>query len=237
MWNIVICEPNKSFTGRFSDQIRKFYESRNFDINIQIYHSGMTLSANVEKPMNLIFLNTRPDGNSDYDLAKRITELHPKARLIFLSDHDEDVFEAINYHPYRYIRKQYWDKELGDALDSLWAAEHQGHFILIKQKRVTTAIPIDDILYLESAGHYVVFHCAGRTYRMRDKLATFEPMLTAQYFIHPAKSYLINCAAIEKFGPTIFLKNGGRISCSKPRYQDTILLYEKYVKEMHPDSQ
>lgn len=237
MWNIVICDQDELYAQHLAKALSEFYETRSFETNIRIFLDGNTMVDSPNEDLDLILLNTRPGGGRmDYVLAKQIQANHPKAQIIFMSDYDDDIFEAIKYHPFCYIRKMHWRRELIAALENLWETIHKGHFLQIKLKRRIVAIMIDDIMYLESSGHYVVFHCTRETYRTREKLPYFIEKLKGMYFVQPSKSFLVNCDYVDKCTDKFILKNGEEIVCTKTRYRATIDFYKKYVREMHVEN-
>lgn len=237
MWNIVVCDQDESFGEQVGMELFKFYSSRDFDVNIRIYPS---VSPNVSPlilqsvtPLHLIVLNTRYDGRQACALVKQILDFHPRAHIFFLSEHDEDIFDAVKYHPYAFIRKQVWETELKDALNNLWEAEHKGRYVYLRQNRRDIALLIDEIMYLESYGHYVIFHCRGGiTYRTREKLPFYQEKLKSFYFIQPSKGYLVNCAYIDSCKNSILLTNGEIIWCARTRYREAMDDYAKYLHEM-----
>lgn len=238
MWNIAIVDSDARFAARLKEQVESFYTKHNFDTNIQVYTRGSQAKEMCDFPWNLLFINTRLSDMNGYVLTesllanqRRIPD-KKRIRVIFLSDYNTDVFSAFRHQPFRYIRKKNWQKELAEALSSLWKAEHEGHCLLLRQNRRIKAIPIDEILYLESVGHYVEVHCSDQIHQTRDKLSHFEEQLTNLYFLHPTKSFLVNSASIASFDNALHLKNGEIISCSKTRFRETIDLYEKYIREM-----
>lgn len=233
MWNIVVCDQNESFAEQVGRKLFEFYDSRDFDVNIRVYPGLSPVILQSETPLHLIVLNTRYDGQSVCKLAQQIHDFQPRAHIFFLSENDEDIFEAVKYHPYAFIRKQAWETELKDALNNLWEAEHKGRYVHLRQNRRNIALLIDEIMYIESYGHYVIFHCLGNiTYRTREKLPFYLEKLKDFYFMQPSKGYLVNCAFINICKNTIVLTNGDMIGCAKSRYHDSVQYYEKYLREM-----
>lgn len=233
MWEIAICDSDEAFAKEFGEPIRKFYEERGFKINIKWYSKGAEFTESVDKPIHLVFMNTRLSDMKGFALAEMLRVRKPKAQLIFLSDNDEDVFEAFRYHPLRFIRKAVWREEMQNILEELWRVEHTGRHICLKKHRKDIIIRLEDLVYLESKGHYVYFHCADHNcYHTREKLSFYKEMLQGRYFIQPTQSFLVNCAYVESLGTTVTLRTGERFNCSCTRKAEIGRIYQKYVDEI-----
>ena len=91
------------------------------------------------------------------------------------------------------MRKMRSEQELEKLLCRLWAIKHAGRSITVRHQRSHKLIRIQDIMYLESQGHYLSIHCAdGENYRFRGRMAVYEEMLQGWIFLYiRRKSYLI----------------------------------------------
>ncbi len=236
MWEVVICDSDKSFATELEDHVRDFYQDRKLETNVQIYTEGAAFRRDLdERKMDLIFLNTRLSDVHGYEIAREIRNHEEKkeASLIFLSDHDEDVFEAFSYQPVAYMRKMHSEQELEKILCRLWGMKHAGRSITVRHQRTHKLLRIQDIMYLESQGHYISVHCVdGESYRFRGRMAEYEEMLQGCFFVHSAKSYLINCAYIESVGENVKLNNGITVPCSKSRKSEVRKVCEFYLKDV-----
>ena len=131
------------------------------------------------------------------------------------------------------MRKMRSEQELEKLLCRLWAIKHAGRSITVRHQRSYKLIRIQDIMYLESQGHYLSIHCAdGENYRFRGRMAVYEEMLQGCFFVHSAKSYLINCAYIEQIGEEVKLKEEISVPCSKARRSDVRKMRDLYLQDV-----
>lgn len=235
MLRVALCDSDAGFVNEFCDRIQKFYEERGFEIEIRSYSSGEEFTECAKEPIDLIFMNTQMPDMSGYALMDMLQERKSKALLVFLSDHDEDVFEAFRYRPLRYMRKKVWREELTEVLEALWREEHIGRCIRLITYRKEKIIRLEDLVFLESRGHYVYLYTTkGESFHVREKLSFYSELLRGRYFIQPSKSFLVNCAYIETFGLTVQLRTGEQFNCTKSRRNEAELLYQKYLEEIVP---
>ena len=57
---------------------------------------------------------------SGLEVAKKLRQKHLDIILIFISAHEQYVFESIEYNPFRYIRKNRIEKELMPCLKAAY---------------------------------------------------------------------------------------------------------------------
>lgn len=237
MWNVVICDSDEFFTFSLKKKVEEFYHEREFEVNVRIYPDGNSLLEALkgrEKSVDLIFLNTRLSDISGFAVTElmMLTEESGQKILIFMGDHDEDVFRSFFYQPFWYMRKKELNNELEETLQRLWMTDHRDRSLKVHYKGKSKYVRVEDIVYMESDGHYVIFHCMGQDYRFRSRMKEYEEKLQDHYFVRPAKSFLINCAWVDEIGDNVIMKDGSRIPCSKSRKANAQKMWERYVDEI-----
>ena len=103
MWEVMICDSDKNFVSKLKAYEQDFYSERGLETNIQGYTDGTALlDAVAGQKVDLLFLNTRLSDMHGFVLAGKIRSQSDKkdTPLVFLSDHDEDVFDSFMYRPF-----------------------------------------------------------------------------------------------------------------------------------------
>lgn len=236
MLEIVICDSDDTFTELLMAKLKNFYDDRDCGTEIRVFSDehGFMDALEDERPMDLLFLNTKLGAVSGFTMAD-LLRLSPKKKqceLIFISEDGKDVFETFFYRPAWCLRKQFWDEELDKALKQMWKLDHRERSILVREGRSVCYVHVDNILYLASDGHYVCIQCLDQSYRVRDSMAHFEKILDGQYFVHPSQKYLINCAHIERVSDKVVMKDGRGIDCSRGKKSEVRRIFNRYMKEM-----
>lgn len=234
MWDIAICESDENFVALLTEKLKEFYSGREFEITIHVYSNGQSFIDALNQPQDLIFLNTQLSDMSGFVVAELLllSRKQKNPVLIFMSDQEKGVFRSFFYQPFWYIRKDMLEDELNTALKRLWILDHRERSVHIRQKRSDKYIRVEDIIYIETQGHNLVFHCKDGDYRFRSRMAVYEERLKDYYFVHPAKSFLINCAHVDMFTNTVRMKDGSIIPCSKARCAEAKRMRQRYIDEV-----
>jgi DNA-binding LytR/AlgR family response regulator len=235
MWEIVICDSDEVFVERVEETVTSFYAKREMEIHIQVYPDGYTIIPAINEPMDVIFLSTRLSDVSGFCIAAllRTRRLKRDSKIVFLGEEDGDVFESFTYQPFSFIRKCRWESEAEDVLSHLWACDHRERSVQVMYQRKRKQVRVSSIMYIEAYGHSLTVWCTkGESYRFHGRMAEYEERLKGYYFVHSAKSYLVNCAYVHGIKDTVQLKNGFEIPCSKSCSTKTRQMWYRYMQEM-----
>ncbi len=171
------------------------------------------------------------------ELAAKLEEQNPQAIVIFISNHEEAVFEAIHYKPFRFIRKAYLQAELSEALQSLKKQkEKRARFITLDVKEQQIVLPVKEIVYIESQAHYLLFHVMNsereeQVVRSRGKISDYAEKMLIFHFLRPGKSYLVNSMWIQNFNlKEITVKTGQHIPVSRDKKEEVKKQYFGYMR-------
>lgn len=157
-WTIAICDDDEIFLSRLEKQIRAELQQLNVVGEIVSYTDSEKLLETKLHQTEIFFLDIDMPEVTGMELAAKLEEQNPQAIVIFISNHEEAVFEAIHYKPFRFIRKAYLQAELSEALQSLKKQkEKRARFITLDVKEQQIVLPVKEIVYIESQAHYLLF--------------------------------------------------------------------------------
>ena len=90
------------------------------------------------------------------EVAEQLKGLTKKPLLIFITSHDELVYDSLQFHPFGFVRKSFLDTELPrvltDCEKELLSNKQYYHF---KTAEGEVSLPLEEILYFEAEGNYL----------------------------------------------------------------------------------
>ncbi len=132
--------------------------------NIKLAHTKEQALLEIErfKP-ELILLDIRMEHELEgITLAQKINELY-QIPFVFITAHsDKQIIEkALNTNPSGYITKPFKKIDVYAAINLALkkAKENEKRILIFKDGHLTTKLPFDSILYVESEGNYSEQHC------------------------------------------------------------------------------
>lgn len=190
---------------------------------ISAFTSGTHLLPALEKDgCDLLLLDIDMPEMNGMEIAKCLTGLSQKPLLVFVTSHDELVYDSLLYHPFGFIRKAYLEQELekilSDCKREIASREKHFHF---RSRNEEVRLRLSDIFYFESDGNYLKVFTKERGFRFRDTLSAVENALTDSGFVRIHKGFLVNQKAVNILGAKeVALTGGIRLPIGK-HYMET----------------
>ena len=125
------------------------------EIETYAYKEGkkvLDLIYNEKEDFDVLFLDIDMPDVSGLEVAKKLRQKHLDIILIFISAHEQYVFESIEYNPFRYIRKNRIEKELMPCLKAAYQRleEMQDSYMIVKTEEAEVRVNHSDIMYYET---------------------------------------------------------------------------------------
>lgn len=231
MFSILICDDDKVFVSQLKKAFEDFAYNNKIRAKIHSFYSSEEMGSEVLASCDVAFLDIDFEGKSynGLDIARKIRSLKNDAVIVFITNYVEYAPAGYEVQAFRYILKD----EIPQKLESSFSLviEHlkavKGD-IKIKVDGELVAIPLQDIFYIESMDHTLIFHVErkGRDkknqYSCYSTLSEMESNLTNRGFLRIHKSYLVNMEHIKKLSCNdALLDNGVLLRVSSKTYSDT----------------
>ena len=237
MVNILICDDNEVFLSTIQRKIKEIISLGKFgdiDCDIQCF-SNVNIALNYcdEQKPDIAFLDIDMPELSGFDIADTIHEQNSNAIVIFVTDYDNYVYSSFKHKPFRFIRKEYINTELPEALNSaLNDLVSQQQFITLGNKDFNKKIFASNIIYFESRKNYVEIICFdGNRYTYRSTISDLEQQFAPYFFVKIHAAYIVNMKYIQKIDKNeIELCNGEKINISQKHYSQVHKAFAEYLR-------
>lgn len=238
---IAICDDNKDDLDRIfrstMDIFQPVQAEGKFTFSIQTFQNGNDLMREFDAvlKMHVLLLDIDMPGVDGMCIAQRIEQEKHNVNIIFITNRNDMVFDAIHYRPFRFIRKERVALELEEALTCvLEEVKQQTMYCEIEVEHNTIEICVSDVLYIESRGHYVTIHRdGGQKEILRAKISEFANKLEGYGFLRVHVGYLVNVRNIFSISSKeIRLDNQVRIPISRKYLEQVRQQHARYVRRM-----
>lgn len=227
MIKISICDDNNSFLEFLKEYVHSISRSLKYPVEVYTYNKGtdvVKFICDKKEDFDILLLDIDMPDINGLKVAKSIRELNSDILLIFVSSHEQYVFESIEYAPFRFIRKSCIKKELPIALESAYKIVDSMHnqSTVIKTEYGEKYISHSDIIYAETEERKVKLHmCNGNEYITRRFLKDFIADLSDDSFIQIHSGCIVNAKYINNISNyDITLDDGKRLIVSRARIKD-----------------
>ena len=203
----------------------------NDQLSITSYTSASQIDLTTDI-FDILLLDIDLPDKSGIDFANDYIKIYPNTKIIFISSHDELVFDSFKVHPYNFIRKENIDIELNDTLlELLDLLKMHKKEIVLNNKDNTTIIQQSDIIYIESFKHYCYIYTKRTTepYKIRPNMRQIlEDLNFCFYRIN--RSYIINLNEIKQIkNGRVILKNNMEVTLQRGQIKKFQNTYDHFL--------
>lgn len=183
----------------------------------------------------IVFLDIKMPGMSGFDILDKLNKLRSvNPYIVFTTAFNEYAVKAFEYAAFDYLLKPVDPKRLADTIlrciDSMNSGQKQQTDLLLNSYkklifRNTSGVVFiepSEIVYIEAAGNYSVFHLSNsKTETVTLLLGRVEEQLTSEAFFRIGRSIIINLDYLKKVNTRqsqcILTKNGFEFKCDISR--------------------
>lgn len=233
--NIAICDDEQESLHTIQKELYKSADKLKIEIETYAYHNGnkiLDLIYNEKEDFDILFLDIDMPDVSGLEVAKKLRQKNSDIILIFISAHEQYVFESIEYNPFRYIRKNRIEKELIPALKAAYQRleEMQDSYIIVKTEEAEVRVKHSNIMYFETTARKVGIHLKnGEVLLVRKTIKELEQQLNDEHFIKIHSGCVVNAKYISKYSNhDITLDNGEQLIVSRTRIKSVKMTLMNY---------
>lgn len=205
MITIAVCDDNIQFARFLTDKIKticafKIPERYMCQIAVEMSSSRAVLEYIKENTINILFLDIDMPKESGFQLAEKINRIRPDTIIIFVSSHENYVFNSFEYSPFRFLRKSKLNDELEDALIKA-VDRHMSstQVITIKTDCEIVELRVKDIHYIRSEGNYYIVCGYDFEYKCRGTMSQAEKAFEKYNFFRINSGCFVNMENIKRF--------------------------------------
>lgn len=205
MVTIAVCDDNIQFARHLTSKIKsicafKIPERYMCQMAVEMSSSKAVLEYFKENNINILFLDIDMPGETGFQLAEKINRMRPDTIIIFVSAHENFVFNSFEYNPFRFLRKSKLSDELEDAL--IKAVERHmtnTEVVTIRTDRETVELRVKDILYIRSERNYYVVCGIDFEYKCRGTMSQAAELIQKFNFFRINSGCFVNMERIKRF--------------------------------------
>lgn len=222
MIRIAVCDDDEYMLGKLKCMIDREFAGHTSDYIIKCYSSaGLLLDDNSSTAFDIIFLDIDMPETDGFETAEKLRNDFMQCYIIFVTSHSNLVYRSFDFQPFHFIPKNPAD-DLENMISSVVTRlmEHmkQHRKIILENYDETAAIYYHNIIYIESARHYLKYFIQNRDdpVSVRGSVNDAESDFSSYDFIRIHRRYIVNLKYMKsidkKIGKVYMNFNGKKIS-------------------------
>ncbi len=235
---IAICDDEADILGIVKGAIENTFRKYDIEAETDMFKNAEDLQRRMrEREFSLIFLDIEMPGVDGITFAKNLRGSNSHTDIIFISNREDLVFDALRVNPQGFIRKKRFLEDVTAVIDQ-WMENRQKDErsgIMFETSKGTITVPVDQVFYIEGDGRNQEVYVAGQKepHVIRSSMKVLEEQLQPMGFLRVHKGYLVNYRFIKRIKDTdVILTNGTAIPISRLRVAD---IRKQYMTLMQND--
>ena len=219
---LAIIDDEKAFAERLRSYVLKIFAEKHTAVEITVTENSEFILYN-GKQFDVILLDIEMPSCSGIHLASKLNEkknIDEKPYIIFVTNRDGLVFDALKQQPFSFVRKSHLD-DLKPCFDRLIMLCESDIYYPIKTGRDIERVALKDIFYLEKQKNYVIYHTSRGMISERTTLDKKSDLLN-KGFLRTHIGYMVNIRCIEKIQTADISLSDGTIIPLSRKYSEAV---------------
>lgn len=228
MVKIALCDDDIKIAHLIESDI---HEMKLKDCSLDIFYDGKCLMDYLmsnDESYNIYLMDIEMPGLNGIDTAAAIRQRDSQAIIIFITDHQEFVYEVFEVLPFRFLRKPVAAEEISRALAAaLLHITSSGQLFFFHIGHEKHQLPYHEILYFEGFGRKVRIHTRhGQKMEIYGKISDIGKDLATDLFAQMHASFIVNLEQVRAIRQAELVLAGDIVLPVSQKYR-------KSIKEQH----
>ena len=223
--NILIVDDEQVFLEKIEKAVLEICTNLGISVSIKKEDDPVSVIEDEKYLLcDVLLLDIEMDDLSGVEAACKINEqkgTSDKPYIIFVTNRDDLVFEALKEQPYSFVRKSHLE-DLKPCLKKIEERINEPDVYSIKTGRDTVNLFINDIIFLEKKNNYVVFYTHTGVFKERTNIESKYTDLQQYGFLRTQIGYLVNVKYIEEITDMSVLLSVGKYVPLSKKYKKSV---------------
>lgn len=194
MLHLGICDDAPEDLAQILDLVKQYDHRCQLQVTTFLCAKEL-LHAAQETHFDITILDIEMEPPTGFDAAKRLIAMPDPPVVIFATKSNAYALKGYGI-AMRYLQKPIAIDSFFEAMDAA-IADAAAHRLTFQIDTSLVSLPLRDIQYIETFGHYAVVHTAAEEYRFRCTMKELLVRLPKGYFAPAHKSYVVNLEHIR----------------------------------------
>lgn len=230
---IAICDENSENSGDLEEYLKQYFSEKSISFGIMTFIKNSDLMYEFEdgKNFDIIFIENLPHNPSGINMAKKLRDKSYSGQIIFSAQTNEYAVDGYEVNACGYMIKPLCMAKLEEIMDRATLG-YSDDVYCIRHRGDVTALPLNDILYIESNNTKCIVHDRkGSKHTVYNQLRKIETELNDSRFLRCHQSYIVNMNHICKADKCFELTSGEKVLIRQRNLKEIRNIYLDYIDE------
>lgn len=220
MIHVAVVEDEKEYIEQITSYLRRFEEEEKEEIKITVYQDGDDITAEYRAQFDIILMDIQMKFVDGMTAAEEIRKMDSEVIIIFITNRTQYAIRGYEVDALDYVLKPVsyfaFSQKLKKAVARIKKKESRAVVLQIRGGMVR--IDTDDIYFIESEGHTLIYHTVSGEYKISGSIKSIEEKYAEFGFSRGNSCYLINLSHVDKIEDKCAVVKGKRLQLSRLRF-------------------
>ena len=201
MIHIAVVDDEKSYISQIQQYLEQFERESGETIKVSVFSDGDSIVHKYNSEYDIIFMDVEMKFMDGMSAAEEIRKKDSEVVIIFITNMPQYAIRGYAVDALDYILKPVSYFAFSQCLQKAIVRRNNraAKFVVINLKKGTARINIENIIYIETAGHSTVYHTVEGDYESYVSLNEAEEQLKQYHFFRISKWCLVNIAHVDNY--------------------------------------
>ena len=201
MIHIAVVDDEKSYISQIQQYLEQFERESGEIIKVSVFYDGDSIVHKYRSQYDIILMDVEMKFMDGMSAAEEIRKKDSEVVIIFITNMPQYAIRGYAVDALDYILKPVSYFAFSQCLQKAIVRRNNraAKFVVINLKKGTARINIENIIYIETAGHSTVYHTVEGDYESYVSLNEAEEQLKQYHFFRISKWCLVNIALVDNY--------------------------------------
>lgn len=234
MVRIAVVEDEQLYIEQITEYLKRYEEEEKEEIQITVYRDGDGITAEYKAQFDIILMDIQMKFMDGMSAAEEIRRLDSEVIIIFITNMTQYAIRGYEVDAMDYVLKPVtyfaFSQKLSKAIARI--KRRTSRYVTLQVKSGIFRVNVEDIYYVESQGHNLIYHTAGGEHMASGTMKSAEERLEPLGFSRGNKCYLINLEHVEGIRDKCAVVKGESLQISRPRMNDFMQALTRHWGEL-----
>lgn len=228
---VAVVDDNPQDAGNIAGYIGKFSADTGTSLRVATYSDAVAFLRDDTTQFSIVVFDVQMPGINGVEAARLLRERDPGVVIMFVTNMPQYALFGYEVEAVDYVLKpiSYADFSLKLKKALRYVGRNREHSIMLSCAEGPVSVSVWEILYVESAKHYLTYHTSSGQYRTRGTMTATEGELAPHHFARCNSGYLVNLRHVHGISGDEVVVGDERLKVSRGRRAGFMEAFARYV--------